>query len=130
VRVQKALIDSLGIKKLKAVMGASMGGLQAKTFGTAPADEGKDPTKAFTNQFKIESFLDQAAAGRAVVSDANHFLYLCKANQLASVDPTKIKVPTLVLYTPNDLIFYEPIVEDSIQKIAAAGTPVESGTLP
>ena len=29
VRVQKALIDSLGIKKLKAVMGASMGGLQA-----------------------------------------------------------------------------------------------------
>jgi hypothetical protein len=39
-------------------------------------------------------------------------------------------VPTLVLYAPNDLIFYEPIVEDSIQKIAAAGTPVESGTLP
>src|SRR6266702_130833 len=29
VRVQKALIDSLGIKKLKAVIGASMGALQA-----------------------------------------------------------------------------------------------------
>src|SRR4029077_2774691 len=29
VNVQKALIDSLGIKKLKMVMGASMGGLQA-----------------------------------------------------------------------------------------------------
>ncbi len=207
VRVQKALIDSLGIKKLKAVMGASMGGLQAyewaqsypetverivpviasasaepfligwldiwaqpirldpkwnngdyydkeppteglkaafkivtlqanswewarKTFGTAPAEEGKDPGKAFMNQFKIESFLDQAAAARAAVSDANHFLYLCKANQLASVDPMKIKVPTLVLYAPNDLIFYEPIVEDTIQKIAAAGTVVESGTLP
>jgi homoserine O-acetyltransferase/O-succinyltransferase len=177
VRVQKALIDSLGIKKLKAVMGASMGGLQAyewaqsypdaveriipviasataepfliawldmwaqpirldprwewarKAFGTAPAEDGKDPAKAFTNQFKIESFLDQAAAGRAVVSDANHFLYLCKANQLASVDPTMIKVPTLVLYAPNDLIFYEPIVEDTIQKISAAGTSVERGTL-
>jgi hypothetical protein len=29
----------------------------------------------------------------------------------------------------SDLIFYEPIVEDTIQKIAAAGTSVESGTL-
>ena len=207
VRVQKELIDSLGVKKLKAVMGASMGGLQAyewaqsypetveriipviasasaepfliawldmwaqpirldpkwnngdyydkeppteglkaafkvvilqanswewarKTFGTASAEDGKDPAKAFTNKFKVEAFLDQAAAARAVVTDANHFLYLCKAAQLASVDPAKIKAPTLVLYAPNDLIFYEPIVEDTIQNIAAAGTSVESGTLP
>ena len=64
----------------------------------------------------------------AAFADANHFLYLCKAIQLAAVDPAKIKMPTLVLYAPNDLIFYEPIVEDTIQKIAAAGTSVESGT--
>jgi homoserine O-acetyltransferase len=100
-----------------------------KTFGTAPAEEGKDPAKAITNKFKIEAFLDQAAAGRAAVADANNFLYLCKANQLASVDPTKIKVPALVLYAPNDLIFYEPIVQETIRMIAAAGTPVESGAL-
>jgi len=206
VRVQKALIDSLGIKKLKAVVGASMGGLQAyewaqsypnsvdrivsvvayasgepfligwvniwaqsirldpkwnngdyygkeppieglkaalkiitlqanswewarKTFGTAPAEEGKDPAKALANQFKIEAFLDQTVAARAAVADANHLLYLCKANQLAAVDPAKIKVPALVLYAPNDLIFYEPIIQETIQKIAAAGGSVESGTL-
>jgi len=35
----------------------------------------------------------------------------------------------LVLYAPNDLIFYEPIVQEMIQKIAAAGTSVQSGTL-
>ena len=29
VNVQKALVESLGIRKLKAVMGASMGALQA-----------------------------------------------------------------------------------------------------
>jgi homoserine O-acetyltransferase/O-succinyltransferase len=207
VRVQKALIDSLGIKKLRAVMGASMGGLQAyewaqsypdsverivaviaaasaepyligwfdlwgqpirldpkwnggdyygkeppldglkaalkivtlqanswewarKTFGTAPAEDGKDPTKAIGNKFKIEAYLDQVAAARAGVADANHFLYLVKANQLASVDPAKIKVPALVLYAPNDLVFYEPLVQETIQKIAAGGTAVENGTLP
>jgi homoserine O-acetyltransferase/O-succinyltransferase len=206
VRVQKALIDSLGIKKLKAVVGASMGGLQAyqwaasypdnvdrivavvatpsaepfligwldmwaqpirldpkwnngdyygkeppldglkaaleivtlqanswewarKTFGTAPAEEGKDPAKALTNKFKIEAVLEQGAAARAALADANHFLYLCRANQLAKVDPATIKVPALLLYAPNDLVFYEPLVQETIQRIAAAGTPVDSGTL-
>jgi homoserine O-acetyltransferase/O-succinyltransferase len=206
VRVQKALIDSLGIKKLKAVIGASMGGLQAyewaqsypdsvdrivsvvasasaepyligwldmwaqpirldpkwnngdyydkeppieglkaalkivtlqayswewarNAFGTERFEESKNPAKALANEFKIEAFLDQTATARAAVADANHFLYLCKANQLASVDPANIKVPTLVLYAPNDLVFYEPIVQETIRRIAAAGAPVESGTL-
>jgi homoserine O-acetyltransferase len=206
VRVQKALIDSLGIKKLKAVVGLSMGGLQAyewaqtypesveriipvvatataepfaiawmdvwaqpirldpkwnngdyygkespldglkaalkivslqangwewarKTFGTAPAEEGKDPAKAFANDFKIDAFLDQAAVARAAFADANHFLYLCKAIQLAAVDPANIKVPALVLYAPTDQIFAEPSIQETIQKIASAGGSVESGTL-
>jgi len=149
VNVQKALVESLGIRKLKAVMGASMGALQAyewaasypdmlervipvigtpgldafaiewldvwaapirldpkwnngdyygkeppleglkqslkvitlhanhwewadKTFGLAPAEEGKDPAKAMGNRFKIEAALDAVAAARATTSDANH----------------------------------------------------------
>jgi homoserine O-acetyltransferase len=92
--------------------------------------EGKDPAKAMGNKFKIKAYLDQVAAARAGVADANHFLYLVKANQLASVDPARIKVPALVLYAPNDLVFYEPLVQETIQKIAAGGTAVENGTLP
>jgi len=207
VRVEKALIDSLGITKLKAVIGASMGGLQAyewaqsypdnverivavvayatpepyligwldmwaqpirldpkwnngdyygkappldglkaalklvtlqanswewarATFGTAPAEAGKDPAKAIANKFKIEGFLDQAATARVGFADANHFLYLCKANQLADVDPAKIKAPALIIYAPNDLVFYEPIVRETLEKItAAAGGSAEGGTL-
>jgi len=182
VNVQKALVESLGIRKLKAVMGASMGALQAyewaasypdmvervipvigtpgvdafaiewldiwaapirldpkwnngdyygkeppleglkqslkvitlhanhwewadKTFGLAPAEEGKDPAKAMGNRFKIEAALDAVAAARATTSDANHLLYLVKANQLANADPAKIKTPMLLVYSPTDLVF-------------------------
>ncbi len=207
VNVQKALVESLGIKKLHAVMGASMGGLQAyewaasypdmvgrivpvistpsgsafligwldawaqpirldpkwnggdyygkeapieglkaslklvtlqaqswewadKAFGVAPAEEGKDPAKAMGNRFKVEASLDTIAATRAAASDANSLLYLVKANQLAAADPTKIKVPVLALYAPNDLIFYAPQVEAALKTMSDAGTPVESGQLP
>jgi homoserine O-acetyltransferase/O-succinyltransferase len=197
VRVQKALIDSLGIKKLHAVMGASMGALQAyewgatypdaveriipvvgapagdpfliawldiwaepvrldpnwnggdyygktpptaglrgsykaiivqanawewanKSFGLAPADPAKDPGAALDNKFKVQATIDAVAAQRAAASDANSLLYLAKANQLANVDPGKIKVPTLVLYAPGDLVFYAPSVEAEVAKIAGA----------
>jgi homoserine O-acetyltransferase len=206
VNVQKALIDSLGIRKLHAVAGASMGGLQAyewaasypdmlervmpvistptadpfligwldiwgepirldpkwnggdyygkepplaglsaalkvvtlqanqwewaqKTFGLEPADPGKDPAKAMDNAFKIQTFLESAGAARAKTSDANHFLYLVKANQLANADASKIKVPVLLLYSPTDLVFQAPLVEAAAKQIAAAGAPIETGKL-
>ena len=196
VNVQKALIESLGIKKLHAVMGPSMGALQAyewaasypdmvgrvvaaigtpsadpfligwldiwaepvrldpkwkggdyydsgppieglkaalkaitlhanhwewatKTFGTAPAEAGKDPAAAFDNKFKVQTTLDAVAATRALTSDANSLLYLVKANQLASADPSKIKVPTLIVYAPSDLVFYAPYVEQAAKTIGA-----------
>jgi homoserine O-acetyltransferase/O-succinyltransferase len=198
VNVQKALIESLGITKLKAVVGASMGALQAYEWaasypdmvdrivavigapGADPfligwlglwaepirldpkwnggdyydkepplagltaalkiltlhanhwdwavatqggwAEQGKDPGQAFDNKFKIEATLDAAAKARAGVADANHFLYLAKANQLASADAGKIKAPTLILYTPTDLVFYSPLVEQSGMKILSAQT--------
>jgi len=207
VNVQKALVESLGIHKLKAVVGASMGALQAyewaashpemvervvpvigmpgadafliewldiwaapirldpkwnngdyygkeppleglkqalkiitiqanhwewadKTFGLAPAEEGKDPAKAMGNRFKIEAAIEAAAAARAATSDANHLLYLVKANQLASADPAKIKAPMLLVYAPTDLVFPAALVEDAAGKIAAGGTKVETAQLP
>ncbi len=207
VNVQKALVESLGIRKLKGVMGASMGALQAyewaasypdmvervipvigtpaadafliewldvwaspirldpkwnngdyygkeppleglkqslkvitlhanhwewadKTFGLAPAEEGKDPAKAMGNRFKIEAALDAAAAARAATSDANSLLYLVKANQLASADPSKIKAPMLLLFSPTDLVFPAALVEDAARTIAAGGDKLEMAPLP
>jgi len=206
VNVQKALVESLGIKKLKTVMGASMGGLQAyewaasypemvdrfvavishsqpdpflaawvdlwaqpiridpkwnggdyygkeppldglkgalkivtlqanqwewaqKTFGMALAEEGKDPARAMNNKYKIEAFLETAAAARAAVADANHFLYLAKANQIYLVDPSKIKVPALIINTPTDLFFPDELVDQTAKAIAANGTVVETAKI-
>ena len=206
VEVQRALVESLGIAKLKAVVGASMGALQAyewagahpdmverivpvigaaggdafltawldvwgqpirldpkwrggaydpadppkdglaaalkvvslhangaewaaKTFGTAPADPAKDPAGALANRYKIEAALDAGGAARANVADANHLLYLARANQLTAVDPATIKVPALLVSTPTDLVFRQEWVERTAAAIRANGTPVETMTV-
>lgn len=53
----------------------------AETIGVKPA-EGQDPRRSVTQRFAIEKWLDDAAMARARLSDANHFLYLIRANQL------------------------------------------------
>jgi homoserine O-acetyltransferase/O-succinyltransferase len=203
INVQKALVESLGVRRLKAVVGSSGGGFQTfewaasypemverivsiiatpaadlyliawlgtwaepvlrdpkwnggdyydkeppldglktafkvatlhafhyewadKTFTAGPAEDGKDPGKAFGNKFKVETALDQLVGARAATVDANHFLYLVKANQLASADASKIKTPALIINTPTDAIFLPGRVEEAVKKIAANGTPVET----
>jgi homoserine O-acetyltransferase len=210
VNVQKALVESLGIRRLHAVMGASMGALQAydwaarhpemvtrivpviagaeadgfligwldlwaqpirldpnwnngdyygreppnrglatslalvtmhalhadfvnQTFGRQPADAARDPAAALDNRFRVQQFLADAGAARARVSDANHFLYLVKANQLfvagggaAPESLARIKAPTLMLYAPTDMVFLESAVERTRAAIAAGGARVEA----
>lgn len=209
VDVQKALVESLGISRLHAVIGASMGALQAlewaasypemvervvpvigagevdpfllgwldawatpirldpnwnggdyygrtpptaglaaalklvtlharwyewadKAFGRAWAEEGKDPAAAMGHRFKIEAALDAAGAARAKVADANHFLYLVKANQLfvaggggLAEGLRRIEAPVLLIPSKDDLIFLPTRVERTAELIRADGTPAE-----
>lgn len=210
VEVQRALMDDLGIEKLHAVMGASMGSLQAYewaaaypdrvgrvipvigagwasgdliawlniwsvpirldpnwnggdyyegeppnkglaealkivtlhaqhwewsngVFGRNWAEEGKDPAAAMGNLYKIESVLDGVGAARAGTSDANHFLYLAKANQLFYAGHggslyeglLAIDAPVLIIHTDEDLIFPGDAVRDTASIIKSDGTPVE-----
>ena len=201
VNVQKALVESLGIRRLRAVAGPSMGALQAfewaarypqmverivpvigaaggdpfliawldlwaqpirldpnwrggdyyghepptaglvaalkviglqanapdwarASFGRAPAEEGRDPAAAFDNRFKVEARLEADSAARAAIADANHLLYLVKANQLAATDPGSIRVPTLLVSSPADLVFPPAWVDRTAEAIAGAGTLV------
>ena len=205
IQLQKALVESLGIKRLHAVVGPSMGALQAyqwaqsypdmvgrimpvigaaggdpfliawldiwaqpvrldpkwrsgnypesdppvegltaalktvtlhanqsewaASFGHAPAAPGCDPAQALSHRFMIEDAVGQLAAMRAVTADANNFLYLIKANQLACADPQQIKVPTLILYSPTDLLFPQPWIERTAAAIREAGTPIDMAPL-
>ncbi|RFB80563.1 E22 family MetX-like putative esterase [Methylovirgula sp. 4M-Z18] len=213
VKVQKALVESLGVTKLHAVMGPSMGGLQTyewaasypdmverimpvisaadpgpwltawlnvwaapilvdpkwnngdyygkeapleglkqalkivslqandapwaeKSFGDAWAEEGKDPLRAYDNRFKIEAALDAAAGARAALADANHFLYLVKANQTfvpgagagaktAAEGLRRIKAKTLIIYSSDDRVFLAPWIQATAEAIRANGAPVD-----
>jgi homoserine O-acetyltransferase len=94
---------------------------------------GKDPAKSFDNLYKIEAVLDGAGAGRAKISDANHFLYLVKANQLfyAGHGPElysgllAIDGPVLIIHTDEDLVFPPEAVRETAAVIGADGTQVE-----
>lgn len=209
VAVQKALVDHLGIGRLHAVMGPSMGGLQTLAwgaaypdmmerivpvicagemdawliawlglwaapiladpawnngaypldkqplaglklalelvtlqathwtwadaqFGRAFADMNADPAKALANHFKVETAVSGIAAGRAKISDANHLLYLVKANQTFAAGPTgtladleKIKARTLLLYAPDDHVFRFDKTRATAEAIARGGAEVE-----
>jgi homoserine O-acetyltransferase/O-succinyltransferase len=210
VEVQRALLDDLGIERLHAVMGPSMGALQAfewaaaypdrvgrvvpaiasgwadgnliawlniwaapirldpnwndgdyydgepplrglaeslkivtlhsnhwkwanRDFGRAWADEGDDPAESFDNRFAIEATLDAAGAARAATSDANHFLYLVRANQLfvAGHQETRyeglmaIEAPVLLIYAEDDQVFPREAVRETAAIIRAGGAEVE-----
>ncbi len=209
IEVQKSLVESLGIKKLHMVAGASMGALQTfewaatypdmvgrampviafgeadanliawldiwaspirldpnwnkgdyygktppnaglaqalkivtlhanhwdwanKTFGRKWAKADENPASGFDKRFSIEAVLDGAGAARAKISDANHFLYLVKANQLfvaggGTLDEgvKKIKAPVLLIHSPKDLVFPPGGVDDTAAKLKAAGVAVE-----
>lgn len=111
-----------------------------KNFGLAPADEAKTPLAAMANKFKIEAALDASGAARAALSDANHFLYLVKANQTfvpgsgagaktAEEGLKRIKAKMLVLYSPTDQVFTAEHVRAGVAKLKANGLSVETGEI-
>ncbi len=213
VAVQKALVDHLGIRKLHAVIGPSMGGLQTLAwaaaypgmmdrimpvvcageidawliawlglwgapiradpawkngayaidaqpaagltlalklitlqanhgqwvdaqFGRAFADEGAAPVDALGNAYKVEAAIAAIAAERASIADANHLLYLVKANQTFAAGPTgtladleNVRAKTLFLYSSTDQVFRADKARATAAAIAKGGAPVETAEI-
>ena len=205
VRVHKALLDALGVKKLQAVAGASMGSLQAmqwaaeypgyvervvhvigpgldihpyvlemtnawaapikldpnwkggdyyggaepndglaqaltlvslttlhfawaeKVHGYKWAAEGKNPADAMGNLFAIEDSLQKSGQARAGGSDAGHFVWLVKANQLYNLEKEQARIKAKILFLPakTDLVFPPELSRRWADKLRAQGNQVE-----
>src|SRR5918999_441675 len=205
VRVHKALIDSLGVKKLKAVAGASGGSIQAmewaaeypglvqrvihvigpgldihpyviglldiwmmpikldpnwkggdyfggaepnegvaqalktvtltalhfgwaeKVHGYKWAAEGKNPLESMGNLFAIEDSLYKTGMARAGGTDAAHFVWMAKANQVYNLEKEQSRIRAKVLFLPakTDLIFPPELSRKWAEKLRAQGNHVE-----
>jgi homoserine O-acetyltransferase len=205
VRVHKALLDSLGVKKLAAAAGASMGSLQAmqwaaeypdfvervihvigpgldinpyvlelanvwaapikldpnwkggdyyggaepneglaqaltvvsvttlhfgwaeKVHGYKWAAEGKNPADAMGNLFAIEESLSKSGQARSSASDAGHFVWLAKANQLYNLEKEQSRIKAKVLFLPakSDLLFPPELSRRWADRLRAQGNGVE-----
>jgi homoserine O-acetyltransferase len=103
------------------------------TFGRSWAEDGVDPADGLDNLYAIEAALSAAGSARAEVSDANHFLYLAKANQLFYAGHggslyeglLAIEAPVLIIHTDEDLVFPGNTVRETASIIKADGTPVQ-----
>lgn len=105
------------------------------TFGREWATEGQDPAASFDNQFKVVQTLNDGGAARAKIADANHLLYLIKANQLFVAGGAggeslydglrNIDVPVMLIHTDEDLVFPGDAVRETGALIKSDGTPVE-----
>jgi homoserine O-acetyltransferase/O-succinyltransferase len=205
VRVHKALLDSLGVKKLQAVAGASGGAIQAMEWGAeypqlvervihviGPgldihpyviglldlwmmpikldpnwkggdyyggaepnegvaqslktvtltalhfawaekvhaykwAAEGKNPQDSMANLFAIEDSLYKTGVARAGATDAAHFVWMAKANQLYNLEKEQSRIRAKVLFLPakTDMIFPPELSRKAADKLKAQGNAVE-----
>ena len=68
------------------------------------AQANRNPLDNFNNRFKVEATLDDIGRQRAKNLDANHFLYLAKANQMFSAKEKlpRLKARLLLLPAKND----------------------------
>ena len=108
---------------------AAQSGWARSQFGRRPAAEGEEPAAALGHRYLVQAALDEIGRTRAAGGDANHLLYLAKANQLAATDPARIAVPALVISSPTDLVFAQEWMDRTADAIAANGVHVERATL-
>jgi homoserine acetyltransferase len=119
VNVQKALADSLGIKKFAAVAGPSMGSLQVMEWAAAYPDMVERAIPVAPGGFEANPYVSETM-------DENAFLYLVHAVQLYQVqDVGGIRAKVLAVPARSDLLFHPDYTRKMVATLKAQGTQVE-----
>lgn len=100
-----------------------------KLFANRIAFEGQHPLQQWQNKYAIEETFTQAAEARSKISDANHFLYLVRAQQLFKAGNygdvqqaiERVQAKSLFISAPSDLLFFPSYASSSVQELKAAG---------
>jgi len=102
-------------------------GWAEKVHGYKWAAEGKNPADAMGNLFAIEDSLQKGGQARAAASDAGHFVWLVKANQLYNLEKEQARIKAKVLFLPakTDLVFPPELSKRWADKLKAQGNHVE-----
>jgi homoserine O-acetyltransferase/O-succinyltransferase len=103
-------------------------GWARRLFGRRPADKDKAPHTDPGQLFAIESALQQTAAARAAIADANSFLRLAKAVQLFSIEDRKDDLRSKFLFLPaeSDLLMFPRYAESGAAALSALGLNVQT----
>jgi homoserine O-acetyltransferase len=120
-------VDGLTMALKTVTLTAGHWGWAEKSFGYQWADAAQDPTKAMDSQFKIEDVLIKTANARARTTDANHSIYMAKANQLYNVEKDIGQIKAKILFVPasSDLIFPPEFARKAADRFRAQGGHAE-----
>jgi len=99
-----------------------------RSFGYEPESPDRPPAERLFNRFRIEAALDAAGAARADMVDANHLLYMSKANQLYRLSEDEISgIKAKVLFVPasGDVVFPPELSERALRAFRKKGGRAE-----
>ncbi len=99
-----------------------------KLFANRIASEGQHPIQQWQNKYAIEETFAQAAEARSKISDANHFLYLVRAQQLfkagnyADIQQAieRVQAKALFISAPSDLLFFPSYATSTVRALKEA----------
>jgi homoserine O-acetyltransferase len=100
-----------------------------KLFANKIAVEGQHPMQQWSNKYVIEQTFEQAAMDRSRIADANHFLYLVRAQQLFKAGNfsdtqqaiEQVQAKSLFISASSDLLFFPHYAQAAVSQLRAAG---------